>query len=64
MDDTPSTPQPLSRLRVLYDPATQSPCLQVDDQVYTVDPATAEGIAKGLFSAVAMAHRARSAELN
>lgn len=64
MDDNTSTPKEITSLRVMYDPNTQSPALMLDGVAYTLDPTTAEGIAKGLQVAVAMANRARSAELN
>lgn len=64
MDDTTDTPTQVTSLRVMYDPRSQSPALMLEGAVYTLDPATAEVIAKGLQVAVAMANRARSAELN
>lgn len=66
MEDTQPETQAkqITSLRVMYDPAAMSPALAVDGEVYTVDPDTAEGIAKALHTAVAMSNRARGAELN
>lgn len=64
MEDTTAEGQQVSSLRVMYDPNTMSPALMLDGVVYTLDPTTADGIAKGLNAAVAMSNRARSAELN
>lgn len=64
MDDTPSTPQPVSRLEVMFDPDTHLPVLAVDGTGYPLYPEVAEAIAKGLVYAAALARRHAAAELN
>lgn len=64
MEDTTAEGKQVSSLRVMYDPNTLSPALMLDGVVYSLDPATADGIAKGLNAAVAMSLSARAAELN
>lgn len=65
--DTQNTPTQGSssvKLQVMYNPATMAPAIAVDGVFYDLDPATAEGVAKGLTAAAAMAYQARTAELN
>lgn len=62
MDD--KNPTQLGSLRVMYDPHRQRPVLLVDGAYYTLTNETAEGIAKALNAAVAVARNAAAAELN